>query len=117
MRVRLDRTSCETSFTIFALSFGARVVNHFARRCRQLCVSQLVTQLGGRRGRNVRLCPASRAGLGSCDAAVRMDTSRYFDMDRPSQAEDSLDGHPKRVEVLGANEKSFVALVGCRVTE
>ena len=33
MRVRRARTSCETSLTILALSLGARVVNHLARRC------------------------------------------------------------------------------------
>lgn len=33
MRVRLARTSCETSLMILALSLGERVVNHFARRC------------------------------------------------------------------------------------
>ena len=33
MRVRLDRTSCETSLTIFAFSLGERVRNHFASRC------------------------------------------------------------------------------------
>lgn len=32
MRVLLDSTSCETSLMILALSFGDRVVNHFARR-------------------------------------------------------------------------------------
>jgi len=32
MRVRRARTSCETSLTILALSLGARVVNHLARR-------------------------------------------------------------------------------------
>jgi hypothetical protein len=30
IRVRLDRTSCVTSLTIFAFSLGERVVNHFA---------------------------------------------------------------------------------------
>jgi hypothetical protein len=30
MRVLLARTSCETSLTILALSFGESVVNHFA---------------------------------------------------------------------------------------
>jgi len=30
--VRRARTSCVTSFTILALTFGAIVVNHFARR-------------------------------------------------------------------------------------
>jgi hypothetical protein len=34
MRVRRARTSCETSLTILALSLGARVVNHLARRWR-----------------------------------------------------------------------------------
>lgn len=34
MRVRRARTSWETSLTIFALSLGESVVNHFARRCR-----------------------------------------------------------------------------------
>ena len=33
MRARLERTSCETSLMIFALSLGESVVNHFARRC------------------------------------------------------------------------------------
>lgn len=33
MRVRRDSTSWVTSLMIFALSFGERVVNHFARRC------------------------------------------------------------------------------------
>lgn len=32
MRVRLARTSWETSLTILALSLGDRVVNHLARR-------------------------------------------------------------------------------------
>lgn len=32
MRVLLDRTSCETSLMILALSFGESVVNHLARR-------------------------------------------------------------------------------------
>lgn len=32
MRVRRASTSCETSLTILALSLGARVVNHLARR-------------------------------------------------------------------------------------
>jgi hypothetical protein len=32
MRVRLDSTSCVTSLMILALSFGERVVNHFASR-------------------------------------------------------------------------------------
>ena len=32
MRVRRARTSCETSLTILALSLGASVVNHLARR-------------------------------------------------------------------------------------
>jgi hypothetical protein len=32
MRVRRASTSCETSLTILAFSFGDRVVNHFARR-------------------------------------------------------------------------------------
>jgi hypothetical protein len=34
MRVRRARTSCETSLTILALSLGASVVNHLARRCK-----------------------------------------------------------------------------------
>lgn len=33
MRVRRASTSCVTSRTIFDLSFGLRVVNHFERRC------------------------------------------------------------------------------------
>jgi hypothetical protein len=33
MRVRLARTSWETSLTILALSLGDSVVNHLARRC------------------------------------------------------------------------------------
>ena len=33
IRVRLARTSCETSLTILALSLGDKVVNHLARRC------------------------------------------------------------------------------------
>ncbi len=37
MRVRLESTSCETSLMILALSFGDRVVNHFARRWREEC--------------------------------------------------------------------------------
>ena len=32
MRVRLARTSCETSLMILALSLGESVVNHLARR-------------------------------------------------------------------------------------
>jgi hypothetical protein len=33
IRVLLARTSWDTSFTIFAFSFGERVVNHFASLC------------------------------------------------------------------------------------
>jgi hypothetical protein len=33
MRVRRASTSCVTSLTILALSLGASVVNHLARRC------------------------------------------------------------------------------------
>ena len=33
IRVRRARTSCETSLTILAFSFGDKVVNHLARRC------------------------------------------------------------------------------------
>jgi len=33
IRVRRARTSCVTSLTILALSFGESVVNHLARRC------------------------------------------------------------------------------------
>lgn len=47
MRVRRARTSCEASFTIFALSFGDSVVNHLARRWK-----------GGQTGRSSELAPA-----------------------------------------------------------
>ncbi len=39
IRVRLARTSCETSLTILALSLGDKVVNHLARRCTRRRVS------------------------------------------------------------------------------
>jgi hypothetical protein len=38
IRVRRARTSCVTSFTILALSFGESVVNHLARRWIRMCV-------------------------------------------------------------------------------
>jgi hypothetical protein len=37
IRVRRARTSCVTSLTILALSFGESVVNHLARRWRGRC--------------------------------------------------------------------------------
>jgi hypothetical protein len=56
MRVRRARTSWETSLTILALSLGARVVNHLARRYRASVRDREF------RVRHQPLCPAARAG-------------------------------------------------------
>jgi hypothetical protein len=56
MRVRRARTSCETSLTILALSLGASVVNHLARR---YWASAKEWKF---RVRHQPLCPAARAG-------------------------------------------------------
>jgi hypothetical protein len=56
MRVRRARTSWETSLTILALSLGARVVNHLARRYRASVKDREF------RVRHQPLCPAARAG-------------------------------------------------------
>lgn len=64
MRVRLESTSCVTSLMILALSFGDRVVNHFARRWMEEDVvstslrSVRWVTTGGRSYKNIQLCPA-----------------------------------------------------------
>ena len=64
MRVRRASTSCETSFTILALSFGDSVVNHLARRCTQRRKAVRTTGVPKRnRGyADSQLCPAATAG-------------------------------------------------------